>query len=344
MPRLQGSTETFAGVTALLTRGLRAWSTTGSLLLAAVPIAAAQTGVSDYPNRPVRIIVNVAPGGGVDTATRIVAQRLAERMGQPFVVENRPSASGNVGAEAVFHAAPDGYTLLSSSGSPLAINGWIYKKLNYDPAGFEPVAIMSRIPNVLVVRNDFPAATVKDFIDYVKAHPGKVSYASQGSGTASHLTAELFMALTKTSLVHVPYKGTSPALNDLVAGHVDSSFIVLSSAFELAKAGKLRILAVATDKRIDALPDAPTLVESGYPELISSTWNAISAPPRTPAEIVARLNAAINEALQDAQVQGRFRELQLLPAGGSLKETKAVIEKERRQWGEVVEAAGIKPE
>jgi tripartite-type tricarboxylate transporter receptor subunit TctC len=140
------------------------------------------------------------------------------------------------------------------------------------------------------------------------------------------------------------YKGTSPALNDLVAGHVDSSFIVLSSALELARAGKLRILAVATDKRIDALPAVPTLVESGYPELISSTWNAISAPPRTAAEIVARLNTAINEALQDAQVQGRFRELQLLSAGGSLGETKAVIEKERRQWGEVVEAAGIKPE
>src|SRR5262245_2928300 len=221
MPRLQESSETFVRATALLTRGWRAWPTAGSLLLAAVTVAAAQTGASDYPSRPVRIIVNVAPGGGGDPANRIVAHRPAGRLGHALVVENRASASGNVGAEAVFHAVPDGYTLLSSSGSPLAINGWIYKKLNYDPAGFEPIAIMSRIPNVLVVRNDFPAATVKDFIDYVKAHPGKVSYASQGSGTASHLTAELFMALTKTSLVHIPYKGTSPALNDLVAGHVD---------------------------------------------------------------------------------------------------------------------------
>jgi tripartite-type tricarboxylate transporter receptor subunit TctC len=322
---------------------LRALTISAGLVLATTA-AAAQDSASDYPNRAVRIIVNVSPGGGVDTATRIVAQRLADRLGQPFVVENRASASGNVGAEAVFHAAPDGYTLLSSSGSPLAINGWIYKKLNYDPAGFEPVAIMSRIPNVLVVRNDFPAATVKDFIDYVKAHPGKVSYASQGSGTASHLTAELFMALTKTSLVHVPYKGTSPALNDLVAGHVDASFIVLSSALELAKAGKLRILAVATEKRVEALPDVPTMVESGYPELISSTWNAISAPPRTPAEIVSRLNGTINEALQDDQVRRRFNELQLITAGGSLAVTKAVIEKERRQWGEVVATAGIKPE
>jgi tripartite-type tricarboxylate transporter receptor subunit TctC len=320
----------------------RTWLAAAGFVAATCSIAAAQT--ADYPNRPVRIIVNVSPGGGVDTATRIVAQRLADRMGQPFVVENRASASGNVGAEAVFHAEPDGYTLLSSSGSPLAINGWIYKKLNYDPAGFEPIAIMSRIPNVLVVRNDFPARTVADFIAEVKAHPGKVSYASQGSGTASHLTAELFMALTKTSLVHVPYKGTSPALNDLVAGHVDCSFIVLSSALELAKAGKLRILAVATDKRVDVLPGVPTMAESGYPELISSTWNAISAPPKTPAETVTKLNTAINTALQDSQVQARFRELQLITAGGSPAATKALIEQERQQWGRVVAAAGITPE
>ena len=320
----------------------RTWLAAAGFAAAACSIAAAQT--ADYPNRPVRIIVNVSPGGGVDTATRIVAQRLADRMGQPFVVENRASASGNVGAEAVFHAEPDGYTLLSSSGSPLAINGWIYKKLNYDPTGFEPIAIMSRIPNVLVVRNDFPARTVADFVAEVRAHPGKVSYASQGSGTASHLTAELFMALTKTTLVHVPYKGTSPALNDLVAGHVDCSFIVLSSALELAKAGKLRILAVATDKRVDALPDVPTMAESGYPELISSTWNAISAPPKTAAEIVTKLNTAINEVLQDAQVRARFRALQLITAGGSPAATKALIEQERQQWGRVVAAAGIKPE
>jgi len=297
-----------------------------------------------YPSKPVKIIVNVSPGGGVDTATRLVAQRLADKLGQPFVVENRPSASGNVGAEVVFHAEPDGYVLLSSSGSPLAINGWIYKKLAYDPAGFEPVGVMSRIPNVLAVRNDLPPKTPQEFIAYAKARPGAVSYASQGAGTASHLTAELFMALTGTKLVHVPYKGTSPALNDLVAGHVDSSFIVLSSANDLAQAGKLRILAVTTDKRVDVLPEVPTMAEVGYPKLISSTWNAISAPPRTPTDVLLKLNAAINEALQDAQVRNRFRELQLITAGGSLAETKALIETERAQWGEVVRAAGIQPE
>jgi tripartite-type tricarboxylate transporter receptor subunit TctC len=203
---------------------------------------------------------------------------------------------------------------------------------------------MSRIPNVLAVRNELPAKTPAEFIDYVKAHPGAVSYASQGAGTASHLTAELFMALTGTKMVHVPYKGTGPALNDLVAGHVDSSFIVLSSAYELAQVGKLRILAVTTDKRIDVLPNVPTMAEVGYPKLISSTWNAISAPPRTPSDILLKLNAAINEALQDAQVKNRFRDLQLITAGGTLAETKALIETERLQWGDVVRAAGIKPE
>jgi tripartite-type tricarboxylate transporter receptor subunit TctC len=314
------------------------------VLCATAAVHAQQGNATAYPQKPVKIIVNVSPGGGVDTATRLVAQRLADRLGQPFVVENRPSASGNVGAEVVFHSDPDGYTLLSSSGSPLAINGWIYKKLAYDPAGFEPIAVMSRIPNVLAVRNEFPARTPEELIAYARAHPGAVSYASQGAGTASHLTAELFMALTGTKLVHVPYKGTSPALNDLVAGHVDASFIVLSSAHELAQVGKLRILAVTTEKRVDVLPGVPTMAEIGYPKLISSTWNAISAPPRTPPEILLKLNAAINETLQDAQVRNRFRELQLITAGGTLPETKALIEQERLQWGEVVRAAGIQPE
>ena len=318
------------------------------LLLVAIAVAGWPSGLAraqgGYPSKPVKVVVNVAPGGGVDTATRLVVQRLADRLGQPFVVENRPGAAGNVGAEAVFRAEPDGYTLLSSSGSPLAINGWIYKKLAYDPAGFEPVAVMSRIPNVLVVRNGLPAAAPRDFIAYVEARPGAVSFASQGAGTASHLTAELFTALTRTRMVHVPYKGTSPALNDLVAGHVDSSFIVLSSALELAHAGKLRIIAITTRERVDVLPDVPTMVEAGYPTLVSATWNAISAPPGTATGVLETLNLAINAVLADTQVRSRFRELQLITAGGSRAETKALIEAERRQWGEVVRAAGIQPE
>jgi tripartite-type tricarboxylate transporter receptor subunit TctC len=313
-------------------------------LLLSLSAAAAQVGAADYPNRPVRIIVNVSPGGGVDTATRLVAARLAERMGQPFVVENRASASGNLGAELVFGAEADGYTLLSSSGSPLAINGWIYKKLGYDPKGFKPIIIMSRIPNVLVVRKDFPAASAQDFIAYVKANPGKINYASQGTGTASHLTAELFMSVTSTKLTHIPYKGTSPALNDLIAGHVDCSFIPFSTAYPLASDGKLRVLAAATNNRMDVLRDIPTLGEIGYPSLVSATWNAISAPPHTPAAIVERLNGEIDAILHDPKMAGRFRELQLIPAGGGTAETEAAIEKERQQWGAVVKAANIQPE
>jgi tripartite-type tricarboxylate transporter receptor subunit TctC len=215
-------------------------TTVAAALLAAGP-ARAQTTAADYPGKPVKIIVNVGPGGGVDTATRIVGERLRVRLGQPFVIENRPGAGGNIGAEVVFQSEPDGYTLLSSSPSPLAINGWLYKKLNFDPAGFEPVAMMSRIPNVLVVRHDFPARSVQDFIAHAKANPGELNYASQGIGTASHLTAELFMTLTGTRLVHVPYKsGTAAALTDLVAGHVDLSFIQFSSVHELHQGGKAR--------------------------------------------------------------------------------------------------------
>jgi tripartite-type tricarboxylate transporter receptor subunit TctC len=220
----------------------------------------------DYPNKPVRIIVNVAPGGGVDTATRIIADKLRVRLGQPFVVENRPGAGGNIGAEVVFQSEGDGYTLLASSPTPLAINGWLYKKLNFDPAGFEPVAMMSRIPNVLVVRPDFPAKSVQEVVAVAKATPGKFTFGSQGIGTASHLTGELFMTLTGTKLVHVPYKGnTSNVLTDVVAGHVDLSFIQFSAVHELQQSGKLRVLAVATDKRMEALPDVPTMAEAGFP-------------------------------------------------------------------------------
>src|SRR6185437_3590360 len=313
----------------------------GLLVLAAMLSQPQMSAAAEYPEHAVRIIVNVTPGGGVDTTTRIVAQELEKRLGQPFVVENRPSASGNVGAGAVFHATPDGYTLLSSSGSPLAIDGWIYKNLSYEPTGFQPVAVMSRIPNVLVVRSNFPAKTVKEFVEYAKSHPEKLTFASQGAGTASHLTAALFMMLTGTKMVHVPYKGTGPALNDLAGGNVDCSFLPIASTYGLAKAGRVRILAVATDKRVDSLPDVPTLVETGYPEMISSTWNAISAPPNTPTAVLTKLNKSIDEILHEKSVQDRLRGLNMDAVGGSLTETKSVIEKERQQWGKVVHAAKI---
>jgi tripartite-type tricarboxylate transporter receptor subunit TctC len=318
-------------------RRLPAIALAGALL--ATPAAAQSE--ADYPGKPVKIIVNVAPGGGVDTATRIVAERLRARLGQPFVVENRPGAGGNIGAEAAFHAEGDGYTLLASSPSPLAINGWLYKKLAFDPAGFEPVALMSRIPNVLVVRGDFPAKSVQELVAVAKANPGKWTYGSQGIGTASHLTGELFMALTGTRLVHVPYKGTSGVLTDVVAGHLDLSFIQFSAVYELQQSGKLAVLAVGTDKRLEVLPDVPTMAEAGFPEVVSETWNAISAPPKTLAPIVLKLNTAINAALREPEVLARLRELQVLVGGGDVGETRKFVADQRALWGKVIKAAGV---
>jgi len=312
-----------------------------AVALLALSPAAAQT---DYPNRPVRIVVTVPAGGGVDTATRIFAEKLQQRLGQPFVIENRGGAGGNVAAETVFAAPPDGYTLMASQPAPLTSNIALYKKLNFDPAAFEPVAVVSKFPNVLLVRQDFPARTAQEFMAYAKANPGKLNYASQGIGTTSHLTAELFTSMTGTKMTHVPYRGTGPALNDLVAGHVDFIFMELSSAIKLHEGGKARILAVATDKRLDILKDVPTMIELGLPGFISDTWNAISAPPKTPQAIVMKLNQAINAIINDSETKKRFAELNLLAAGGSPEDMRKLVKEETSRWTEMIRKAGIQPE
>jgi tripartite-type tricarboxylate transporter receptor subunit TctC len=303
--------------------------------------ALAQDAAANYPNRPIRIIVCVPAGGGVDTVTRIVANGLQKRLGQPVVVENRAGAAGNIGADVVFHSDPDGYTLLAAQAAPLTINPLLYKKMNFDPTRFEPVAIMTVIPNVLLVRPDFPAKTAKEFIAYAKANPDKINYASQGIGTTSHLTAALFERVTGTKLVHVPYKGTAPALNDLIAGHVDMIFMELASAIKLHEAGRARILAVATAKRIANLPDVPTLSEVAAKNFESRAWNAIAAPPKTPAAIVVKLNKAINEVLQDSEVQSHFAKLNLQAAGGSPAEASAFIKQETTVWSDVIKEAHV---
>jgi tripartite-type tricarboxylate transporter receptor subunit TctC len=303
--------------------------------------ASAQDGAASYPNRPIKIIVCVPAGGGVDTVTRIVANGLQEKLGQPVVVENRAGAAGNIGAEAVFTSDPDGYTLLAAQPSPLTVNPLLYKNMAFDPARFEPVAIMTTVANVLLVRPDFPAKTAQEFIAYAKANPGKINYASQGIGTTSHLTAALFEKVTGTKLVHVPYKGTAPALTDLIAGHVDMIFMELASAIKLHQGGKARILAVATAKRIANLPDIPTLDEAGLKDFESGTWNAIAAPPKTPAAIVAKLNAAIDAVLKSPDVQAKFAKINLHAAGGTPAEAKAFIAKETRVWGEVIKEAHV---
>jgi tripartite-type tricarboxylate transporter receptor subunit TctC len=303
--------------------------------------AFAQDPAADYPNKPIKIIVCVPAGGGVDTVTRIVAEGLHQRLGQPVVVENRAGAAGNIGAEVVFNSDPDGYTLLAAQPSPLTVNPLLYKKMNFDPTQFEPITIMTSIANVLLVRPDFPAKTAQEFITYVKANPGKINYASQGIGTTSHLTAALFERVTGTKLVHVPYKGTAPALNDIIAGHVDFIFMELASAIKLHEAGRARILAVATTKRISNLPDIPTLIEAGVTGFESGTWNAMAAPPKTPPAIVAKLNKAVNEVLNSPEARAHFARISLHAAGGTTTEAAAFIKRETQVWGEVIKDAHV---
>jgi tripartite-type tricarboxylate transporter receptor subunit TctC len=315
-----------------------------ALLMAVSPALGQQDQAADYPNRAVKIIVSVPAGGGVDTVTRIFAARLQQRLGQPFVIENRGGAGGNLGAEAVYSAEPDGYTLLATQPAPITSNIALYKKLNFDPVALEPVAVMSKFPNVLLVRQDFPAKTVEEFIAYAKANPGKVTYASQGPGTTSHLTGELFAKAIGTRMLHVPYRGTGPALNDLVASHVDCIFMELASGTKLHEGHKARILAVATDKRLDILPEIPTLIEVGLSDFVSDTWNAISAPPKTPAAVIAKLNRAINDILAEDDTKARFRELNLMAAGGSPQDMAKLKKEETERWSKVIRDAGIQPE
>jgi len=311
-----------------------------ALLLGAAAIAFA----ADYPDHPIRVIVSVPAGGGVDTVTRIVTDKMRAELGQPVVVENKPGVSGSLAAETVSKADPDGYTLLASQPAPITTALFLYKSLNYTPADLVPVAIMSHVPNVVLVRKDYPAKTVQELIAYAKANPGKINYASQGVGTTSHTTAELFQSITGTKLTHVPYKGTAPAVNDLLAGNVDLMFNELATSIELHKSGQARILAVTVKDRVPSLPDIPTLEEVGVHGCISDTWHAITAPPKTPPEIVAKLNAAANAAMRDPGLREHFAALSIGPGGGTPAEASAFVKEETQRWGDVIRKAGIEPE
>lgn len=313
------------------------------MLLAAPAFGQAKDPAADYPKRPIRIIVCVPAGGGVDTVTRIVADKLGQKLGQPVVVENRTGQSGNIGAEYVFGQEPDGYTLLASQPAPLTVNVLLYKKLNFDPTAFIPVAIMTAIPNTLTVRPDFPAKTFQEFVAYAKAHPNTLNYASQGTGTTSHLTAELFSTKTGIKMLHVPYRGTAPAINDLISSHVDLMFAEMASAIELHKGGRARILAVSARERSPLMPEIPTFIESGVPDFISDTWNAISAPPKTPPAILAKLNAAMVEVLKMPDVQEKLKKLNTTPQSTTLEQAAAVVKADTQRWAAVIKAADLKP-
>ena len=310
---------------------------------AALPISSRSARAQAYPTRPVRIVVSLAAGGTSDVAARLLGQWLSERLGQPFIIENRPGAGGNIGTEAVVRAPPDGYTLLFVI-TANAVNVTLYDKLNFNfIRDIAPVAGLTRGHIVLVVNPSFPAKTVPEFIAYAKANPGKVSMASGGTGNASHVSGELFKMMAGVNLVHVPYRGGAPALNDLLSGQVQVYFGTMGGLIEHIRAGKLRPLAVAAATRSEALPDIPT-VGDFVPGYEASAWDGIGAPRNTPAEIIDKLNKEINAALADPKIKARFADLGGTPMPGSPADFGKLIAEDTEKWAKVVKFAGIKPD
>jgi tripartite-type tricarboxylate transporter receptor subunit TctC len=296
-----------------------------------------------YPTRPVRLVVGFPPGGGTDITARLIGQWLSERLGQQFVIENRPGAGSNLATEGVARAAADGYTLLLAS-TAHAINATLYDRLNYNfLRDIAPVAGIIRVPNVMEVNPSLPPKSVSEFLAYAKANPGKVNYASGGNGTAQHLSGELFKMMTGVVMVHVPYRGDAPALTDLIGGQVQVMFGSIPPSVEHIRAGKLRALAVTTATRSEALPDIPT-VSDFVPGYEASAWYGIGAPRNAPAEIVDKLNKEINAALSDPKIKARLADLGGTVLSGSPADFGKLIADETEKWGKVIRAANIKPE
>ena len=308
-------------------------------LQVASPFAWAQT----YPTRPVRIVVGFAAGGAPDILGRLLGQWLSERLGQQFVIENRPGAGSNIATEVVAHAPADGHTLLLVSVGN-AVNATLYNKLNYNfMRDVAPVAGISREPLAMEVHPSFPAKTVADLIAYAKANPGKISYASAGSGTSLHMAGELFKMMTGIQMVHVPYRGSALAVTDLLGGQVQMMFSPLPTSIEYVRSGRLRALAVTTATRSEALPDIPVVADS-VPGYEASAWYGVGAPNNTPAEIVDKLKVEINAGLADPKIKGRLAELGSVVFGGSPRDFGKHLAAETEKWGKVIRVANIKPE
>src|SRR2546425_2056786 len=306
---------------------------------AALPVVPRVAGAQGYPTRPVRVIVGFVPGQALDIATRIMGQWVSERLGQQFIIENRPGAGGNIATETVVRAPPDGYTLLAI-GSNNMINATLYEKLNYNfICDIAPVASVYRVPQVMEVNPSFPAKTVPEFIAYAKAHPGEISFASAGNGSVAHVTGELFKMMTGVDMLHVPYRGAPPALTDLIAGQVHVMFDNLPSSIEHIKAGRLRPLALTATTRLEALPDVPPLGDF-VPGFETSAWAGIGAPKNTPAEIIDQLNREINAALADPTVKARFTDIGGEVLALSPTEYARRIGEETDKWAKVIKFSG----
>ena len=325
------------------------------LLLGAAALAACATALpvlaqSGWPTKPIRMVVPFAPGGTTDILARAVAVELTKSLGQPVVVDNKAGAGGNIGADIVAKAAPDGYTILMGTVGTHAINKWLYGKMPYDPVkDFAPISLVAGVPNVMVVNADKARAlkihNVQDFIAYAKANPGKLNMASSGNGTSIHMAGELFKTMTGAYMVHFPYKGSGPALMDMVGGNMDVMFDNLPSAMQQIKAGKLTALAVTSAQRSAALPDVPTVEQAGGPALKgfeASSWFGLLAPAGTPPEIVNRIQQDVAKAIKTPEVSERLLAQGAIPSGNTPQQFAALIDAELKKWQPVVKASGAK--
>ena len=312
-----------------------------SAVFALLALAAGLAQSQQYPTKPVRIIAPFAPGGGTDFIARLIAQKLTERLGQQVIVENKPGAGGNLGAEFAVKSAPDGYTLLLVAGS-YTVNPSLYK-LSFDPVNdITPIIQLSQGPFVVAVHPSVPANNLKELIELARRQPDKLSYASAGSGSITHLASELFLDMAKIKIVHIPYKGTGPALNDTIAGSTQLIFGSVSTTLQFIKSGRLRGLAVTTPKRIPALPDLPTVAEAGVPGYEVVLWHGLVAPKGVPRPIVDRLNREANEVLKAKEMEDLLATDGVAPAGGTPEQFRAVIKADIERWRGVVKQANIK--
>jgi tripartite-type tricarboxylate transporter receptor subunit TctC len=304
--------------------------------IGALPVSA-----QDYPNRSVKIVVPFPAGGTADAIPRLIGDWLSRKWGQPVVIENKAGAAGNIGSESVANADPDGYTLLSAPPPPLVINQSLYPKLGYDASKFEPIIIMASVPNALSVNpQKITQNTVPEFIAYAKANPGKVTSATQGNGTTSHLTSEMFQMMSGVKFQHIPYRGSAPALQDLVAGNVDVMFDNLASSLPLINGGKLKLIAVAAPKRMVSLPNVPAIAET-LPGFEATAWFGIVAPPKTPKAIVEKINADVNEALKQPEIIAKLKAMAAETVGGTTAQTASYMHEEVERWRKVIQAAHV---
>lgn len=295
----------------------------------------------DWPTRAIRMIVPNPAGGTADNLPRMLSEALSQRLAQPVVVENRPGAAGNIGAEFVYNAEPDGYTWLAAPPPSLTVNPSLYPKLNHDPSKFAPITVIATVPNALFVHPSLPVSTLQEFLAYAKANPDKLSYASQGNGSTAHLTAELFKLKTGLKIQHVPYKGDAPAVADLLAGHVQVMFGNVAAGMTHVRNGKLRVLAVTSPKRLPAQPQLPT-VDEVVPGVVAVTWFGIVAPPRTPTTITRKISQMVSDILKTPEMVRKFTEAGADPVGNTPDEMDKWMREDSERWRSVIRSANIK--